>query len=555
MRITRRSGKYRQLHNVENANRSSRDRVPITVSYANDNSDSMAVPRDGRLKVSTERDFSPNVPFEFMETDNTHKYVQNPVNQMGALLEDQIPVVTVNDFESFMAAFNKRSNFVQAGKMDDISDDVFHEALDVISQLPDHDGHWPEWEDNFCDRQRWLDKFDIHKQKRMIAGLDAAIGMSSKELGRKDLSVKLEVLLKRDDPEWAPRIIYAGNDAFNAVTGPAMMVVMERLVELLARTKVGPVKFKLAYKTNDVSIVEFLDDFSTPHTYEGDFSANDKEQRSRTSLIFDAWLEKLAMPQWLRDLLIAFDVYSVGNHSFGVLAHLKYQLPTGTTATTPRNSIYNMTMFAVACARQRIPFARACVLGDDILARTCRKFCIVLWKAVVDLFKMRLKGKDVQFIGQATLLSRRIIIAGDTKCMVPLLGKAIARFNARASLNSAVTDSRYMAGKSLSYAYEFRHVPFMRDFFLSRYEMEDTLAVTLDDLTWFTRTAGIDLGNIVQAIMDETVLVPDHLFAEWLMDTYELGMCDLEEIMTLVIVNQEREFITHPSVDDLAIDW
>jgi len=536
---------------VEHANRNARRAAPVTVSYAEDNS-AAERPTDGRLKVVSQRTFSPNVPFEMTEGKFSYEDSANPINQLGPLLSEAIPVVTSNDYESFMAAFNKRSNFVQKDG-DDIEDDVYEHALRIIKALPDN--MFEEWDEDDETVARWINKFDPHKAKKMVSAEKDIPFCTPSYIGTKDLSVKMEALLKRNDPSWAPRVIYAGNDVFNRVTGPPLMVVMERLVKVLETNRVGNVKVKLAYKTNDVSLVEFLDDPKLPNAYEGDFSANDREQRSRVALLFDAWLEKLCMPQWLRTLLLEIESYKVQNRRFGVSARLKYQLPTGTTSTTARNSTYNMTMFAVACARQQIPMAKACVLGDDILAVTGKPFCIHLWKATVDRFKMVLKGKCVKLVGEATLLSRRIIIDGDTKCMLPLLGKALARFNARATTNEAVSDSQYMAGKALSYAYEFRHVPLLRDRFLERYTLEDCEAVTLDDLTWFTRTSGIELGNIVDAIKNEKVTVNDDQFLTWVMATYDLGLCEIEELFDMVILSSECTLIEHYAVDNLSIDW
>jgi hypothetical protein len=524
----------------------------------------------GRLKVVTERDFSAKVPFEMSDGKFSYEDAPNPINQMGALLADQVPVVTSNDFESFLAAFSKRSNFVQQGPEDDVDPDCFNEALNVINSIPDQD--FPIWEETPEDIEAWLNTFDKGKRARMIAAADLISQVEAFELGKKDLSVKLEVLLKRDDPSWAPRIIYAGTDAMNRVTGPAMKEFMRRLMLCVSKHRVGPCEVKLAYKTNDVDLCAFLagqepSDAPTPSakdlpdgllkgTYEGDFSANDKEQRSRVAYIFDAWLAKLRMPMWLRTLFLEMEKFTVYNRRFGVKATLKYQLPTGTTATTGRNSCYNMTMFAVAARRQRIKFARIVVLGDDILARTSCPFCISKWKQVVDLFKMKLKGKQPALNGQATLLSRRLIFDTETPCMLPLIGKALARFNARASLNEAVSDSHYMAGKALSYAYEFRHVPQIRDAFLERYEMEDHSKVTLDDLTWFTRTSGYDsVEKLERMIRNERVLVDEYDWERWLMETYELAVDDLSEILALVVLNRNCVLVEHPEIAKLAIDW
>jgi hypothetical protein len=368
-----------------------------------------------------------------------------------------------------MAAFNKRCNFQQEKEGDDIEDTMFYDALKVIAEWPDM---FDSWDDEECDRERWLNKFDVNKRRDMERAYGEIVGASSKYIGTKTLSVKKGVLIKRDDPEWAPRIIYAGNDVFNSVTGPALMVAMERLVAMTkSGVKIGDINVKFAYKTTDVELCEFVIDDQFPVTVEGDFSRNDREQRSRVALLFDAVLEKLRMPQWLRNLLLDLEHYTVESTKFGFRAELKFQLPTGTTSTTARNSIYNAVMFAVICRRQNRR-GKAIILGDDLLASLNQRLDIKLWVEQVALFKMVLKGKEVQMDGQATFLSRRIFAGVSRPCMVPLLGKMLVRFNIRGQQNDAISDSTYMAGKALSYAYESRHVPALRDLFLRRYRME-----------------------------------------------------------------------------------
>jgi hypothetical protein len=501
-------------------------------------------PQNGRLKVVPVRDFSFNVPYEFSDGKHSYEEAPNPVNQLGGLIADHVPVVTSNDFGSFLAAFNKRCNFAQAGAEDDISDKSFHAALDIINALPNI---FESWDDNDHDRSRWMNKFDVHKQKRMSDAY-ANVDLSTyKYVGTKDLSVKQETLMKRNDDTWAPRIIYAGNDAFNTITGPAAMVVMERFCHLTSSHKVGPIKVKAAYKTTDVELMEFILDDQYTHTVEGDFSRNDREQRSRVALIYDCWLQKLGMPNWYRKLNLELENYIVQSRNFGFRAKLKYQLPTGTTNTTPRNTLYNSTMFAVVCTWQKRT-GKALVLGDDLLARLNQRLDIKLWVTQVATFKMVLKGKEPKLEGEATFLSRRIILNTATPCMVPLIGKMIARFNARGTSNAQCSDEDYMAGKALSYAFECRHVKWLRDFFLRRYNMVADVRPVFDELSWFTRTSGYDsLDSIVEAIQNERVLVHSDEFDDWLYRTYESDTYELEVILNATILNPNLELVQGPA--------
>lgn len=506
---------------------------------------------DGGLRVTTERQWQIDVPCVF-NLEASHRFVemQNPHNQCGPLLEDQVPVVTGSDYDSFMAAVNKRCNVVHT---DDLEDDVFLEACELIAKI---NTKFDEWDENPRDRAVWEAKFSPAKVERMRKSMQDADQATYSYLGTKDLSVKLEVLLKRLDPSWAARVIYAGNDLFNAMTGPAMMETMRRLEIIMDRETLGPVKFCTAYKKSDTTLASFIeqDNHAYPHAVEGDYSANDKHQRNRVHLLFDLLLEKIRMPMWLRKIYLENNSFKVRSYKLGFQANLKNQLPTGTTTTTPRNTIYNQLMFAVSCQRQGL-HARALVLGDDLLARTDKVMDLDVWVSTVDRFKMVLKAKAPRMRGGATFLSKRLVTEVEEPFMVPLVGKALARFNARAIYKDDQTHSQYMAGKSLSYAYEFRHVPFLRKYYLARHEYEDKSNMNLEELSWNTKVSGLELDGLVQSIMDEPVVISDDGFLDWMMETYSLGLCDIEELMELVVMSDEPKMVSHPAVAYLAIDW
>jgi hypothetical protein len=565
-----------QHHSVVNRNALLREvrardalmNAPMINSYSGP--EYISVELEGRLKVVAERHFKIIVEHHMGEGRFSYEDAPNPVNQLGPVHQDCTPVVTSNDFESFMAAFGKRCNFMQEKEGDDIDDATFKEAMDIIREIPD--GLFEPWDENEADRSHWMSKFGPAKQKRMADAFEVIPDATPTYLGTKDLSVKAECLIKRDDPEWAPRVIYAGNDVFNTVTGPPSMVVMQRAVSLTRDMQIpfGEVLVDFGYKTTDTALCDFLfDDIRLKETVEGDFSRNDREQRSRVALIYDAWLSKLGMPLWFRTLLLDLEHFTVRNFRFGFSAKLAFQLPTGTTSTTPRNSLYNGTMFAVAVRRQKLRTedwysdigklyqiaARAVILGDDILARLFRRLALDGWTKTVADFKMVLKAKAPRINGDATFLSRRIFAEVDQACMVPLLGKMLVRFNVRATSNDAITDSAYMAGKSLSYAYECRHVPLLSRIFLARYWMEaDHELVQLEDLTWFTKTSNLSLDQIVAAIRDETVLIDDMDFGLWCCEQYDLDLEEVRELFEMTVLDAEVKVLDMPNLANMACD-
>jgi len=504
----------------------------------------------GHLRVSTERTYHLEVPhFATDDTPKRFESMSNPHNQCGPLLRDEVPVVTGSDYDSFMAAFNKRCNTVHT---DDIEDDVYEAAYALVDSLP---RLFEPWDENEVDRAEWMKNFEPSKRERMDIAFHEIPEATLKTIGTKDLSVKHEALLKRNDPSWAPRVIYAGSDVFNTTTGPAAMAVMARFNTLLALGPISGVETLTAYKQTDTTLASFIsDDLSFSHKIEGDYSANDKHQRKRVHLLFDKFLQVINMPVWLRRLLKGINKFKVQSRHYGLTAVLENQLPTGTTFTTARNSFYNWVMFVTGMVRQKVR-ARALILGDDLLAATNSPVNLKKWVAHVARFKMVLKAKAPLHWGDCTFLSRRLICCGEQPCMVPLIGKALARFNSRALYTENKTHSQYMAGKALSYAYEFRHVPFLRDFFLQRHVLEDRSALSLDDLTWTAKISGINLSNLVPTIKSETVLISDEHFRDWSMETYDLGLSDLEEIFSMVILSDECVLVEHAAVANLAKDW
>nr|QKI79999.1 RNA-dependent RNA polymerase [Erysiphe necator associated abispo virus 9] len=523
----------------------------VNVSHEHDPDEDIQVSSlEGHLRVSTERTYQLDVP-HFCSDEGKKQFdaMSNPLNQCGPLFLEEVPVVTGSDYQSFMAAFNKRCNTVHT---DDIEDDVYNAAYDLTASLP---ARFDPWEENEVDRARWMAKFDPMKRQRMEDAYHEIPNTSVKHIGTKELSVKHETLIKRNDPSWAPRVIYAGSDVFNAVTGPAAMVAMERFNTLLATGPIRGIETLTAYKQTDTTLASFVSDNKKyTHIVEGDYSANDKHQRKRVHLLFDKFLSVISMPSWLRELLRGINRFKVQSRHYGLTATLDNQLPTGTTFTTCRNSYYNWAMFVTGMQQQKAN-GRALILGDDLLAAMDKAINLRQWVRHVDRFKMVLKAKNPLNWGDATFLSRRLICDREEPCMVPLLGKALCRFNTRALFTEDKTNSQYIAGKALSYAYEFRHVPFMRDFFLLRHVQEDKSKLSLDDLTWTAKISGVNLDNLVPTIKNETVLVSDEEFRDWLMETYDLGLTDLEDVCETVLLSDEMTMVEHPAVANLSRDW
>lgn len=150
----------------------------------------------------------------------------------------------------------------------------------------------------------------------------------------------------------------------------------------------------------------------------------------------------------------------------------------------------------------------------------------------------------------ATFLSRLFVPTQDGMYLtVPLIGKAIGRFNMRANANESVSDAMYFAGKSVGYAYEFRFCPPLRDVFLERFSAEwDNVVAeggtkinpsTLE-IGWQARSAGVTLANIKEKIFSSRVLTffECHRFTLY---RYGLDFYDVVDLFTRVILTDRED--------------
>jgi len=484
------------------------------------------------LRLVPVREFQPVVPFRLDYARQTDKPVYAPVDQLGPVLSQQVPVVTGNDMSSMLAAFNKRCNFKSDERVAPIiRKRAINLARLVFQQMDPYD-----WTQDIFDR--WVAKFGPEKQRRMHEALLRLHDCSFRTLSTRSLMVKGEVLLKRNDPSWAPRIIYVGTDEYNVLTGPLMDEFNKRLCasfDEFSSPEVDKVCF--AYTKKDPEIANFL--AGSSRYYEGDFSANDKSQLRDVHEIFAYWLRVSGAPQWWWKLYLKLSkTYDVRSYQYGLSATLSYQLATGGTDTTGRNTVWNLSLWYSFCVEKSLVSTKVAVLGDDIAAGVGEKgICVNSWVQHCLAAGMKLKAHERRFYCDLSFLSRFFVPVGTENVMVPLIGKALCRFNARANRNQDVSDAEYMAGKSLSYAYEFRHVAYLRDFFLTRFRSTGISigSVKLHDLTWFARQDVSGSQDVLQAALNDPLVLSDDEFLEVIMAKYDIGLYDMDSLCDMLI--------------------
>jgi len=95
-----------------------------------------------------------------------------------------------------------------------------------------------------------------------------------------------------------------------------------------------------------------------------------------------------------------------------------------------------------------------------------------------------------------------------------------------------------MAGKSLSYAYEFRHVGYLRDYFLKRFRSTGVSidVVKLLDLTWFARQDVSGSQDVLQAALNDSLVLSDDEFLEVVMAKYDIGLYDMDYLCDRLIL-------------------
>jgi len=298
-----------------------------------------------------------------------------------------------------------------------------------------------------------------------------------------------------------------------------------------------------AYTKTDVEIAEGL--AGMPRYYEGDFSANDKSQLVDVHEIFAQCLKRSGAPLWFRRFYVENSrSFRVVSYDYGISADISNQLATGGTDTTGRNTWWNFCLWYSFCEANHVFDTVAAVLGDDIAAGTGDDgiSCAAWTQHCLDA-GMRLKACERRFYCDLTFLSRFFVPAGDSECMIPLIGKALCRFNARANRNQEVSDDEYIAGKALSYAYEFRHAAYMRDYFLSRFSKLNipVASLRLHDLTWFAKQGVTSVDDVYRSILSERVVLSEDSFRDVVMEKYDLGLFDLGELCDRLIASDIKE--------------
>jgi len=479
----------------------------------------------------------------------------------GPRLSGFHPVVPDKGYTNFLAAVNKRCNYYDAGVASHRVVRTSIKLINAIAPTPLPEIKWGE-----ALFEPWIARFGPEKQARMRKSVEDWASQHIGDYSDKELFVKCEALLVQHKPNWAPRVIYKGTDFYNAISGPIFWELMHRL-DGAAESMPGPHKVRFAYGRTPQQYVPFLDECRGDFL-ESDFSANDKKQCSDVLRLEIMLMRRLGCPEWfIRLHFEASRSYKVKNKKHGFQAVLDNQLATGVTDTTFRNCFWNWCILSVFLDKEGSAASRSLILGDDIVARIegLKRNAAKRYATCATEARMDAKVSRHSRLVDASFLSKCFIPLGEERhTVMPLLGKALGRFNTRANNNDAVTDNAYFASKALSYAYEFRFVPRFRDIFLDRFNHHAPLVAAekhrfrfIDSAwNWNAQQAGLTLKNIkAKLVVNEDWMARDHDLSTFLFYRYGLSLPEIETVVEHIVLNVEGPDYDGYMLDNLAADF
>jgi len=482
-------------------------------------------------------------------------------SNLGPLLHGLHPYVPDNGWHNTVAAFRKRCNYYNAGRATPFIIKSAHDFVNKVAPQPLRQFQWTEQL-----YMEWREKFDPEKQKRMDESLKTLPNAKLQHYTDKEIFVKIEALLVGHKPNFAPRVIFKGTDLYNAISGPIFNELMRRFDVCLNGMK-GDWQFKSSYKKTPEEYIPHVEKREDKEYWvEADFSSNDKFQCSDVQLLEISMMRVLGCPEWFVRLHMKTNKFKVNNFKHGIKAKLENQFPSGATDTTFRNTFWNGCILWASLTKLRIRKCRALLMGDDMIACILgeTKYLTKIYASVATEAMMEAKVFRHACLYQASFLSKSFLPSRYGHHMtLPLLGKALGRFNARANKNSAVTDAGYMLGKAVGYAYEFRFYPTLRQVFMDRASIEAQFVTKQNqissEITWNARTAGVTLKNItskINAHAKHGMFLSDEDFTAFCWERYQLTGLEVVDMFKQVVLDRNGTHdVTGIVVEKLAQDF
>jgi len=343
----------------------------------------------------------------------------------------------------------------------------------------------------------------------------------------KHVFAKQEVLLKAHQTQ--PRVVYQGTDIYNALTGPVIMELNDRMKAIFSLRNPKNTGNRAIYACG-VSGEELGDvmEQSEGEPIESDMKNNDGSQSAEFRRPEAMFYYKLGAPQWfVREFAknVKVRVWT----RYGISAHVEGERWSGETTTTTGNSYVSMSLMQAALEKARITESTNIHGGDDYLGYV---------KGDADAVKAGIhavtsvSGMKAEVVPQvsrhhATFYRKRYVRSTAGCRPVPQFGRVLAKLNLRANRNTQVNDRDYMAGKYLSAAYEHRFVPGIRELLVNT-------ADQLSDKPFFDLRLGKlqEMGGVenIRAMVTSVSPHPVPEFGDFLGEVYGIGYDDLVDV-------------------------
>jgi len=347
----------------------------------------------------------------------------------------------------------------------------------------------------------------------------------------KHVFAKQEVLLKAHQSQ--PRVVYQGTDMYNAITGPIVMELNDRMKAVFSRSNPKNTGNVVIYAcgARGEELGEIMEQ-ADGEPVESDMTNNDGSQSEKFRKKEAMFYHKLGAPVWfVREFAknLRVRVWT----RYGIVGTVEGERWSGETTTTTGNSYVSMALMQAGLKRACIEKSTNVHGGDDYLGfidGDMEKFAAGV-KAVTTASGMEAVVVPQTGRHRATFYRKRYVNSTIGCRPVPQFGRVLAKINLRANRNTDVNDRDYMAGKYLSAAYEHRHVPGLRDLLVSTSEalsgtpFLDQRASKLDEM------GGIE--NI-KAIVSRAPVHPVPEFSEFLNEVYGVGYDDLVDVYARV---------------------
>jgi hypothetical protein len=372
----------------------------------------------------------------------------------GAIL-DNVPItVTTNDAAATMHAMKKRCDY--APHLVDI--EKFKRGHELLMAKFDP---LPDIRMDSDMIERYLVKCGASKAERLLEALSK--DRLNGDFDTKHVFAKQETLLKPHQSQ--PRIVYQGTDMYNALTGPIVMELNDRMKQVFSMSNpknVGNVAI-YACGASGEELGDIMQD-AGGQAIESDAKNNDGSQSKEFRKWEAMFYRKLGAPVWFVREFAKNTSVRVWTR-YGVSAQIEGQRWSGETTTTTGNSYVHMALMQAALEAAAVERSTNIHGGDDYLGYVHGDADTVK-SAIEQVFET--SGMKAEVVPQrsrhhATFYRKRYVQSSIGCRPVPQFGRVLAKLNLRANRNTQVNDRDYMAGKYLSAAYEHRHVPEIKD--------------------------------------------------------------------------------------------